>query len=62
MKLLLKFTIPRMLVLVIMFGLIVVGCTNNLSKLKNTSSNVINVERNLVSNGDIELLTTNYTS
>ncbi len=45
-----------MLVLVIMFSLIVVGCTNNLSKLKKSDSYVPNEEQNLVSNGDIELL------
>ena len=61
MKLLLSFTISRMLVLVIMFSLIVVGCTANLSKAKNVGSNVVNGEQNLVSNGDIELLNTNYT-
>ncbi|MFQ5686766.1 MAG: hypothetical protein ACE5GV_08910 [Candidatus Scalindua sp.] len=46
----------RMLVILIMFNLIVIGCTANLSKSKNTSSNVVNEEQNLVSNGDIELL------
>ncbi|MGR3303152.1 MAG: hypothetical protein ACUZ8I_11690 [Candidatus Scalindua sp.] len=55
-KLLLKFRIPQSFVFVISFSLIVVGCTNNLSKSNNTSSSVINVEQNLVSNGDIELL------
>lgn len=45
-----------MLVLVIMFSLIMVGCTNNLSKLKKDGSYVPNEEQNLVSNGDIELL------
>ena len=38
------------------FNLIVVGCANSLSKSQNTSSNVVNGEQNLVSNGDIELL------
>ncbi len=56
MKLLLKILIPQVLVLVSMFSLIVVGCTANLSKSKNTSTNVDNGEQNLVSNGEIELL------
>jgi hypothetical protein len=56
MELLLRFTIPRILVLLIVFNLIVVGCTANPSKSSNTSSNVVNGEQNLVSNGDIELL------
>ena len=62
MKLLLKILIPQVLVLVSMFSLIVVGCTASLSKSQYTSSNEVNGEQNLVSNGDIELLTTNYTS
>jgi hypothetical protein len=56
MELLLKATIPRMLVLLSMFSLIVVGCTANPSKSNNASSNVDNGEQNLVFNGDIELL------
>ena len=56
MKLLLKFTVPRVLVLVIMFSLIVVGCTENLSKSKKDGYCIPNEGQNLVSNGDIELL------
>lgn len=56
MKILLKSLTVQMLVFLIMFSLMVVGCTASQSKSKNINANVDTGEQNLVSNGGIELL------